>query len=125
MCMKIKEYFKEKKARKVVLSMDDETIDSTIKIQGTPYDRKRKYDPLLLSMIQVEFDAGRKIVDIAKKFNMNPTTVRYNVDPEWKKMYNAKRNGKHTGVTHLDFDNRVEYKRQLVKEKKIKVAGVI
>ena len=45
---------KEYKARKTVLKMDDATIDAKVKIQGTPYDRKRKYGPEILNAIQLE-----------------------------------------------------------------------
>lgn len=116
---------KEYKARKTVLKMDDATIDAKVKIQGTPYDRKRKYGPEILNAIQLEFNNGVKVADIAKKYDMSSTVVRYNVDSEFKKAHNAKRKKGAHGIGPMDFDNRVTYKRKLVKDKKISVAGLV
>lgn len=120
-----KEARKEYKARKAVLKMDAETIDAKVKIQGTPYDRKRKYSPELLSAIQSEYNSGKPVAEIAKKYNMSSTVVKYNVDSDFKKAHNAKRKKGAHGIGPMDFDNRVTYKRQLVKDKKIKVAGLV
>ena len=122
----IRNYFREKKARKIVLTTyDDETIDEKIKIQGTEFDRKRKYDKKIISKLKKEFQSGMSVNEIANKYDMNYTTVKYNVDPEFKKKYNETRNGKHTGVDKYTFEDRVNYKKALVKGKKIKVAGII
>ena len=122
----IKNYFKEKNARKIILTTyDDETIDEKIKIQGTPFDRKRKYSPRVIEMITKEYNEGKSIKEIALKYSMNYTTVKYNVDPEFKRQYNEKRNGKHTGVDNCTFEDRVNYKKMLIKKKQIKVAGIV
>ena len=121
----IKDYFKETKARKIVLNYDDNMLDEKVKIQGTIFDRKRKYDDKTINSLKRDFNNGMSVSEIASKYNMNYTTVRYNVDPTFKKNYNEKRDGKHTGVDVYDFSDRVNYKRYLVSKKKIKVAGII
>jgi hypothetical protein len=123
----MKEYFEEKQARKEILvGCDDFEIDELIKIQSTEFDRKRKYDDAHIALIRKEYkDNGLSVSEIARKYSMNYTTVRYNVDDHFKATHNAKRDGKHTGVDVCDFMNRVEYKKQLIKSKKIKVAHLI
>lgn len=127
MCKKIRAYFEEKQARKEILKgCDNFEIDELIKIQSTEFDRKRKYDDIHITLIRKEYkENGLSISEIARKYSMNYTTVKYNVDDYFKTIYNAKRDGKHTGVDVCDFMNRVEYKRQLIKSKKIKVAHLI
>ena len=124
MCL-LKNYFKEKKARKEVLGFDDEKIDSIIKIEGTDFDRKRKYSSMTVASMKSDYENGMSISAIATKYGAGYTTVKYNVVPNFKEQFNAKRSGKHTGVDVCTFLNRVEYKRYLVKSKKIKVAGII
>lgn len=128
MCLlALKKKVEEKKARKVVLSMwENEKIDSIIKIQSTEFDRKRKYDDTQIAIIRKEFlENGMSVSDIAHKYNMNYTTVRYNVDDNFKASYNKKRDGKHSGVDVCDFLNRVAYKKSLIKNKKIKVLELV
>ena len=122
----IKNYFMERKARKQVLKYDDKTLDAKVKIQGTEFDRKRKYDfKTVEDMRYLYIVKGKSISEISKIFEIPYTTVAYNVDEDFKVNFNAKRSGKHTGKDNITKENRAQYKRYLVKKKKIKVAGVI
>ena len=121
----IKNYFVETKARKQVLKFDDNTLDLRVKIQGTEYDRKRKYNFKIISEMKLDYAFGMSISEISKKYRIPYNTVAYNVDEEFKMRFNAKRNGKHTGVDTITDEDRIQYKRSLVKNKKIKVAGII
>ena len=122
----IKDYFKEKKARKIVLNYDDETLDSKIKIQGTSFDRKRKLDSKQMKKLQYDFTEGMSVKDLSIKYDVSEWVIKYNTDPEFKAHQLKLREGK--SKTHkniMDAENRVNYKKYLVKAKKIKVAGVI
>ena len=68
---------------------------------------------------------GMSISEISKKYNIPYNTVAYNVDEDYKKRFNERRDGKHTGTDTITFEDRVQYKRSLVRGKRIKVAGVI
>lgn len=125
MCLRIKNYFEEKRARKTVLKMDDDTIDQKIKIQGTQFDRKRKYQKELFNNMKAEFNNGVTIKELASKYRMNPMTIRYNIDDAFRVLYNSKRKKGTHAVGVMDFANRVAYKRSLVRSKKIKVDGVV
>ena len=123
----IKDYFKEKKARKIILATyDDETLDSKIKIQGTSFDRKRKLDSKQMKKLQFDFAEGMSVKDLSIKYGVSEWVIKYNTDPEFKAHQLKLREGK--SKTHkniMDAENRVNYKKYLVKAKKIKVAGVI
>ena len=102
-----------------LLTLTDDKLDATVKIQGTPYDRKRKVADSTISKMCKLFKKGKSISEIARKTGLNYMAVKYNVDPEWKKQYNATRNGKHTGKDHITVKDRVAWKRQLVADGKI------
>lgn len=122
----IKNHFVEKKARKEVLTkFDDVKIDALIKIEGTDFDRKRKYDSFTVSLWRKDYESGMSFGEIAKKYNASFHAVRYNLDENWRKYYNEHRDGRHTGVDVCTFENRVNYKKYLVRSKKIKVANIV
>lgn len=125
MCLRIKQYFAEKKARKEVLLMDDFTIDEKVKIQGTNHDRKRKYSFEFFQTLKMEYQAGASLKDLATRYNMNVMTIRYNIDPEFRLAYNAKRKKGTHAVGQMDFNNRVAYKRNLIKTKQISAVEVL
>lgn len=111
--------------RKNVLKLDDTDLDKAVKIQGTEFDRKRKFtDAQVLEMKRL-LGQGVKDKDVATKFKCSLHTMLYNTSEEYRKAAIEKRSGKHTGVTHMDFDNRVAYKRELIRSKKIDIAGVV
>lgn len=115
---------KESKKRKEVLAMDDVDLDKAVKIQGTQYDRKRKFtDAQVKQMIKL-LGKGTKAKALAESFGTTVHTIKYNTDPIYRQAAINSRSGKHTGVTNMDFDNRVEYKRELVRTKKIKVGAI-
>lgn len=104
-----------------VLKMIDSEVDKAVKIQGTPYDRKRKITSSTLTKMQKLSKKNKTFAQIAKELGLNYTTVRYNLDDEFRKSYSATRNGAHTGKDHISIQNRVAYKRALVAEGKISV----
>ena len=103
-----------------ILKMTDDKLDEVVKIQGTPYDRKRKLSEALLKKIK-KLAKNSTYCKIAKELGLAPSTVRYHIDPVWKAHYNATRDGRHCGKDKITVKNRVEYKRSLVAAGKIGV----
>ena len=102
-----------------ILSMVDRDVDRTIKIQGTDYDRKRKLKSKAVAEMRKLVSKGKTFKEIADRLGCCTQTVRYNVDDEWRKAYNANRSGAHTGKDHISITNRIAYKRQLVAAGKV------
>lgn len=102
-----------------LLTMTDDALDATVKIQGTEYDRKRKVAPATLKKMASMYKKKSSISEIANKLGLNYLTVRYNVDPVFKAEFNAKRDGKHTGKDNITIKDRVAYKRSLVAAGKV------
>lgn len=101
------------------LTLTDNALDSAVKIQGTKYDRKRKVSDSSLKKMLAMAKKNSTYQEIAKKLGMNPTTVRYNIDPLWRAEFNRKRDGKHTGKDKITKINRIAYKRELVAAGKV------
>lgn len=102
-----------------LLTLTDDALDAKVKIQGTKYDRKRKLSESTLKKMKSLYKKGKSIAEIAKKLDLNYISVRYNVDPMFKKEFNAKRSGKHTGKDKITIKDRIAYKRGLVAAGKI------
>lgn len=109
------------KNAKKFLQKSDVEVDKIVKIQGTPFDRKRKLSEATLKKMNHLYKKGKSFADIASKFGCSLTTVKYNLDPEFKAYHNSHRDGKHTGIDVMTFSNRVKYKRDLVRRGKIKI----
>ena len=124
--MGLKEIFKEGKARKQVLKMDDLTIDSKVFIQGTEFDRKRTLTDKQLKKIKFDLAEGMSVKEVASKYEVSEWVIRYNTNEDFRNHQLALRKGKSkTHVNFFDQENRVNYKRYLVKKRKIKVAGIV
>ena len=109
-----------KKLNKIeALTLTDDKLDIAVKIQGTPYDRKRKISPDTIKKMTKLSKAGKSVAEIANKLGVSYVGVRYNIDPIWRATYNANRDGKHTGKDKITTNNRVAYKRTLVAEGKL------
>lgn len=124
--MGLKEFFQESKARKVVLKMDDETLDDKVLIQGTEFDRKRSLTNKQLKNISFDLAEGMSVKEVAAKYKVSEWVIRYNTDESFRAHQLELRKGK--SKTHeniFDAENRINYKRYLVKKRKIKVAGLV
>lgn len=96
------------------LKLNDEALDKAVKIQGTDYDRKRKVKKSDVKMMKKLYKKGYSYSAIASVFGVSYSTVKYNIDDNYRLLYNFFRDGTHTGKTHLSKSNRVSYKRELV-----------
>lgn len=124
--MGLKSFFKEIKARKKVLKMDNKTLDSKVLIQGTEFDRKRKLTEKDLYLIKYGLCVGYSVKELSNQYGVSEWIIKYNTDPDFKKHQLELRKGKSKAHENtLDDENRANYKRYLVKKRKIKVAGLV
>lgn len=107
--------------KKDILKLTDAELDAKVKIQGTKYDRKRKISDRTISRMKRMSKRGKTPIQIAEKLGISVMGVKYNLDPEFKKLHNQKRSGAHTGTDHITPEDRIAYKRSLVSKGKIKV----
>lgn len=99
-----------------VLKMVDNKLDKAVKIQGTDFDRKRKVTFMMREQMKRMQKSGKTFREIAERFNVDPHTVKYNIDEKYRTYCKSYATGVHTGKTHLNKTNRVAYKRELVAE---------
>lgn len=111
--------------RKAILNLDDVTLDQKVKIQGTQFDRKRKLKDKDWKKVQRLLKKGLDYKQIAEVFGVTPHCIRYGVDEEYRLHSIEIRSGKHTGVDTCTFENRVEYKRNLIQKRKIKARTIV
>lgn len=101
-----------------LLTLTDDKLDKAVKIQGTKYDRKRKFsDDLIRKMTKLCKKNGYK--EVASKLGISVRDVRYHTDPIFRHNYIMSLSGKHTGKDNITKTNRVSYKRQLIAVGKI------
>ena len=101
-----------------ILTLNDNKLDKKVKIQGTQYDRKRKYsDAQIKEMLKMSKKKSPE--QIAEKLEMRLRDVLYHIDPEYRKAYIANLSGRHTGKDRITKSNRVTYKRNLVAAGKV------
>lgn len=104
-----------------VLKLNDNKVDQIVKIQGTDYDRKRRVTSKILTKMRKLAQQNKTYAEIATQLGFSSRTVRYNLDEEWRKMYNLTRSGAHTGKDKITKSNRISYKRELVASGKVSV----
>lgn len=97
-----------------VLKLTDEELDKKIKIAGTDYDRKRKVTKQILKQLKTLERKGKSYSEIAQIMGLSYHAVKYNLNDEFRFVYNATRDNRHVGKDHITDKNRVIYKRNLV-----------
>lgn len=117
-------FIKREKKRKQVLAMNNEDLDKEVKIEGTQYDRKRRYTDAEIKKWRKLYNNGNgmTISELSHKFDVPYNTIHYHVDDLFKLIFNKNRDGSHTGVDTITMDERATYKRQLLKRRKIRVS---
>lgn len=101
--------------RKSILSLNDFELDKAVIIAGTQYDRKRVLSDNLVAKMRKDYTKGMSPKDIAEKYGYNYRLVRYNIDEDYRARRIAQSPGKSTGNKICDMENRVAYKRSLIK----------
>lgn len=124
--MGLKNIIKENKVRKTILKMCNEELDSKIFIQGTEFDRKRKLTKKQLNNIKNDLALGFSIKFISHKYGVSEWVIKYNTDEVFKAHQLELRKGKSkTHTNTFDAENRANYKRYLVKKRKLKVENIV
>ena len=101
-----------------LLTLTDAKLDDVVKIQGTKYDRKRKFtDDVIAKMTKMCKKKDYK--EVAEKLGVSIRDVRYHTDPVFRSNYIKSLSGKHTGKDTITKTNRIAYKRQLVAAGKV------
>lgn len=111
--------------RRDILKLDDLTLDQKVKIQGTQFDRKRKLKDKDWKKIKRLLSRGFTYEQVASKFNCSIQTLRYNLEEDYREMKLLSMSGKHTGIDVHTFEDRVLYKRTLIKKRKIKAKTIM
>ena len=111
--------------KKKLLELSDIELDRAIRIQGTDFDRKRKLTQSSIRQMHRMYEEGVSLTQLSDMFGVTVMTVKYNVDDTWRNNFNKIRSGKHTGVTAMNFKDRVNYKRKLINVKSLKELGVV
>ena len=103
-----------------LLTLTDNKLDEKVKIQGTKYDRKRKFSDEIINKM-IKMCKKKDFKEVANKLGISVRDVRYHTDPIYRSAYIKSLSGKHTGKDTITKTNRVSYKRQLVAAGKIGV----
>lgn len=97
-----------------ILRLNDNELDCEVKIEGTKFDRKRKYSDNDYKFAEKLLKRGHSYTEVEKQLGISSKMLKYHFDEDYRRLYNLQRNGKHYGKTHLNKANRVKYKRGLV-----------
>lgn len=97
----------------------DREIDAAVRIQGTNYDRKRKVTKSMKRRMEQMHNSGKSYNYIANYFGVAYTTVRYNLDKEYKEAWNKRRDdyARNWKPTSETLTERAAYKRDLLNNK--------
>ena len=103
-----------KLSKTTILALTDDVLDHVIKIQGTPYDRKRKVTPEMVEGMREMLSAGYGVEVVAFEYGVSTTAVKYNTDGAFRQRHLAGCSGAHTGKDNVTINDRIAYKRHLV-----------
>lgn len=108
-------------------SMSDSRIDKSLRIAGTDFDRRRKVTKAMKQQMEQMYEAGNSYCYIASYFKVTPTTVKYNLDENFKAEINARRltYAHNFPPTNEHMKDRVEYKKKLLENKNLRRAAGI
>jgi hypothetical protein len=111
--------------KEMLMAMDDLTLDTTIKIQGTEHDRKRKLTDKQVTRLNELVSLGVTYDECAAIFKVHPQTAKAYADSTFREKQNA-RTRNFYARTHKDYHDysvntpsriiqmRAAYKRDLV-----------
>lgn len=102
-----------KKQRNAVMNLSNMKLDKQIRISGTDHDRRRKLKDKDIKKIIKLYNKGYSFKELSYKYNVAVSTIKYHVDPSYKKYINTIRL-KYGSSSESNFYDRVTYKRSLV-----------
>lgn len=100
--------------KKKVRNMTPEQVNKEIIIQGTLFDRKRILDNDDIKTAKKYIKKGYSWKQIGELLDVDPRTIRYSMDAEYRLRRIMQSPGTHTGVANFDAKNRANYKLELV-----------
>ena len=109
-----------------VLKLSDVQLDRSVLIQGTKFDRRRKLNDGQIKRINQLYQKGLDILKLAKKYNVCYNTIKYHIDEKYKNRVNYNRTFYPIyTVNTCSLQERAEYKRSLIRSRKIKVGDYV
>ena len=117
------------KRKKQLLKMGPQSLDSSIKIQGTEFDRKRVLTPRKIERLKELYHSGLNFAELSRVFNVSPHTVKAYIDPAYRthrnnlmhKFYSENGYNSHINNGYKVIVERSEYKRKLIARNQIAV----
>lgn len=110
--------------RRELINLSDSKLNSTVKVAGTNYDRRRVVTgDMKRKMIQM-YDAGKSIHTIAEHFGVVPDTVKravnssYNESEKARKREVAREHGYRSNYSSAYYSKLAEYKRSLLERRR-------
>ena len=111
--------------KKELLNKSDAQINRIIKIQGTNFDRRRKLTLNEVAKIRdYYFNKNISIAELAKKYKVSYHTIKYNVDDDYRYKSNFRRNFYNVNSNIENLNERITYKKELIKKNKIKLGDL-
>ena len=110
--------------RKELINLSDSKLNSTVKIAGTNYDRRRVVTKDMKRKMNQMYDAGKCIATIADHFDVSCDTVKRAVIPMFNETEKArkkevrKRYGYTTPYDKCYKAEVADYKRELLKNRR-------
>jgi len=106
------------------LNLTDSALDRNVKVAGTDYDRRRRLTNKQIYEIKRSYtkskDPQNQIQVLASRYDVDPNTIRYHVDEEFKRSSNLARvaRGFNKNNNYVPAEYRAElaeYKRTLLR----------
>lgn len=94
-------------------NFSDAMVDELVVIKGTDFDRKRKILSSDICRIKSLISLGYSLQSIADAFGVKVSTIKYNIDSQYRAASIASKSGKHYGDSALRAE-RVAYKRSIM-----------
>ena len=102
-----------KRKYKRLFALSNSDFDHKIIIEGTEYDRRRKLTDKDIKNIKKLFKKNYTISEIAERYNVANSTIRYHIDEEFKNKRN--KNRVFYGAYSIgDVNERIRYKKYLI-----------
>lgn len=102
-------------SKKMYLDMAKSSLNKRVKIQGTKFDRKRRYSDKDYTMMKKLVSKGMSYNEVANIIGCSTAVVKYHTNDEYRyRVLHREGAGKHTGVDHISANDRIAYKRKLI-----------
>jgi len=101
-----------------LLNLANTTLDKKVKIAGTNWDRRRKLTNKEIYEIKRMYKRGKPISDIASRFGVAVSTIKYHLFEDYKKEHNQRRKDYVNNSSSNNRAERINYKRYLINNNK-------